>query len=404
MVVLGLFSWILVTKDPETPVGETLKNFLPFGSGDDFSPSNGNGFFGGEDVGEEFLDGDSQALAEILFRVTDTPTAGFVALNRGTSSTVVRYTERATGHIYDVNLETLEKTRLTNQTLPKIYEAYFRADGSVALFRSLKDDSDTIENILVSFTPPRAIATTSPDSSFYTASSTILRGDIGSVVAGSGNTLFYVLRDAGSIVSATFDGSNQRTLFSSQFTDWILSPYGNNGLLVYTKAGSGIPGYAYALSASGGLTKLLGPLPELTAAMSYDGGKILYSQRDNTGLRLFINNILNNTVSEIASPSIAEKCVWSKVNLATVFCGVPSGGIGANELNDWYSGKTFFRDRIWSFDAGTELANLLAEPVRILGFDLDVFKPKLSPREDYLVFMNKNDLSIWALKLEVLEE
>lgn len=399
---MGFFSWIFVSKDPETPVSETLKNFLPFGSGDDFvAPGNGNQFGEGENSGEA-TSGTNETPEKILFRITDIPVAGFVALSRSASSTVVRYAERATGHIYDVNLETLEKTRLTNQTMPKIYEAYFRADGNVVLFRSLKDDSDTIENISLAITPPRAAATSSPEGSFYTASSTVLRGTIGSVAVGSGNTLFYTLDDVRSIASSAFNGSNQKTLFSSQYTDWALSPYGSN-LLIYTKPGATAPGYAYTLGASGGLTKLLGPLLELTAAMSHDGAKLLYSYRDGTGVRLFVSNLKNDTESEIVSPTLAEKCVWSMVNSTIVFCGAPLLGISSNEIDNWQMGKTFFQDRIWSFDTETEISKLLADPTRILGFDLDVVGPKLSPREDYFLFMNKNDLSIWALKLDVGE-
>ncbi len=399
VVVLGIFSWILVSKDPEVPVGEVLRDFLPFGSGDDFVVPPGGGGFGEGEGGEDSSVGEGGAPEKILFRVTDVPVAGFVTLNRGASSTAVRYAERATGHIYEVNLENLERARLTNQTLPKIYEAHFRADGSAVLFRSLQNDSDVITNVSLAIAPPKAAATSSEDE-FYTVSSTALRGELGSVAAGPTNTLFYVLDDVDSIVSSAFDGSSQKTLLSSQFTDWVLAPYGNTGLLVYTKAGgANTPGYAYTLGGSGGLTKVAGPVPDLTALISHDGKKLVLSQSYAGNIRSFIRNVEDDTSSEMSSPTFADKCVWSRERLAVVFCATPSNNIGSGEPSNWYLGRTSFQDKIWSFDTETELSELLAEPANIVGLDLDLVRPKLSPREDYLVFINKKDLSLWALKL-----
>ncbi len=407
ILVSGFFVWVFISKDPGAPVGETLKNFLPFGSGDDFPSSvGGGGGFGGDGEGGGVDDGGvGEAPKEMLFRISDTPVAGFVVLTVGTSSAVVRYAERATGHIYDINLSTGEKKRLTNQTLPKIYEAYFRADGGAALFRSLKDDTDIVENLSLSISPPGPPkSATSSEEGFYSITSVALRGNLDSVAVGQGNSLIYSLDDSRSVVSSAFDGTNQKTLFSSQFSEWTIHPY-TGSTLIYTKPGTGVPGYAYAINnSSGSLTKVLGPAVELTALPNQSGTRVLYSYRDGETMRLFLKNLLSGAESEIVSQTVAHKCVWSRTNGSVVYCGVPSRDIGREEFGSWFLGETSFLDRIWSFDADKELAQLLAEPIRVLGFDLDVIRPALSPKEDYFIFINKNDLSLWALKLEPLGE
>src|SRR3990167_9432725 len=217
VVLIVFLGWYFILRNPNIPVGEAIRDILPFGSGDDISGPTTNDPRLTTGTGEQQVFDEFAVPTAKLFRLSNTPVAGAVVLNPrstssgqgSTSTTIVRYVDRATGHIYDVNLATLEKTKVTNQTLPKIYEAYFRPDGNAVLFRSLKNDSDVVENLSLALTPPTAtVSTSSPQAStLYSVSSTALRGDISSVAVGSGNTLFYALRDTSSIVSSAFNGT-----------------------------------------------------------------------------------------------------------------------------------------------------------------------------------------------------
>ncbi|OHB09855.1 MAG: hypothetical protein A3G05_00875 [Candidatus Zambryskibacteria bacterium RIFCSPLOWO2_12_FULL_45_14] len=402
ILLVTFFGWYLIVKSPDSSA-EAIRGILPFGTaGDTGQPTtNPSTPLGASD--QSTTDEFGKPTAS-LFRISMEPVAGAVILNKGTSTVVVRYVDRATGHIYESNLTTLAKTKITNQTLPKIYEAYFRSDGNAVLFRSLQNDSDTVENFSLSLTPPKATlaSTSSPQATdgLYTVSATALRGDINAVAVGSGNTLFYALRDTKTLVSSAFNGTGVKTLFTSPFTDWHLVPVGNN-LVIYTKASAYVPGYAYTLNtASRTLTKIIGPLNGLTVRPNASGNRILYSYTEGSGTKLFANNLQSKDVSEIFPPTLAEKCVWSVKNVGVVFCGAPTSGLGSGEPDNWYRGATHFSDRIWRFDTNTDIAEVLAEPKQNLDIDIDVLDLKLSPNEDYLIFINKNDLTLWGLKLE----
>ncbi len=403
IALLAFLGWYLFLRNPNIPAGEIIRNILPFGSGDSsLGPATDDRRStteGGPAVSDEF----GQPTAN-LFRISQEPVAGAVILNRGTSTVVARYVERATGHIYDTDLTTLTKTRVTNQTLTKVYEAYFRPDGNAVLLRFLKEDSDVVENISLALTPPRAtlVSTSSPQATdaLYSVSAIALRGNIGSVAVGAGGTLFYTLEDASSVVSSNFNGTGTKTIFSSAFKNWRLAAAGNN-LITYTKASAGATGYAYNVNIkSGALTKVAGPFSGLVATPSAIGNKILYSYIDSNRTRLFAKNIQNNAVSEMSPVTLAEKCVWSIKSAGIVFCGAPADGLAVGEPDSWYRGLTHFSDRIWLFDTNIETAEVLVEPRPSLGIDIDLMEPKLSPNEDYLVFINKTDLSLWALRLE----
>ncbi len=401
IILVAFLGWYFLLRDKSAPVGEVIRGLLPFGSGEDIQLP--------VDSSQQTVDSKESLIFDEfgkpttnLFRVSDTPVAGAVVLTRD-KQTIVRYVDRATGHIYDVNPLTMEKTKVTNQTLPKIYEAYFRPDGNAVLLRSLKDDSDVVENLLLTLTSPIAttVSTSSPQATnaLYSVAAAVLRGDIGSVAVGAGNTLYYSLKDSTAIVSSAFNGTGVKTLLSSAFTDWRLRGTGNT-LLIHSKASARVPGYAYSLSMSGTMSKILGPLNGLSAVPDSSGTWVFYSYLENSRVRSVAKNLRTSTVSDILPATLAEKCVWSVKKAGTLFCGSPINELTGNEPDNWYRGLTHFSDRLWLFDANTDIAQVLVEPKIKFGVDLDVVEPKLSPNEDYLIFINKTDLSLWALRLD----
>ncbi|MDB5266773.1 MAG: hypothetical protein JWN89_588 [Parcubacteria group bacterium] len=387
LIILGAVGWYFYSRNA-VPAGITsVTGGLPFGAGTgNVSP----GTPGGETASNPGVSVNGKPSAK-LFRISDTPAAGFVSFLKG-GFTYVRYLDRATGHIYDVNPATLEKIQITNNTLPKIYEAYFKSDASGAVIRSLKEGSDVVETSILTLTPPKATST----AELYTVASSILRGNIGEIGVASDNSLLYATNDTGAIIRSAFNGEKPVTLFSSAFTDWRISPSG----IATTKAGANALGYSYILGSKGGLSKLLGPLSALVVAPSKDGKHIAYSYKDGDTNVLRSLNLTTSAASEIVPGTLAEKCAWSARSSDTLYCGVPVGGIGALEPDAWYQGSTHFSDRIWRFNASTGFTDVLVDPKKDFNTEIDIENPALTPDEDYLVFMNKSDLTIWALKLD----
>lgn len=397
LIIVAFFSWYFFVRDQSVPLSEIISSDTsPFGSGDNVQPTADNrqpttntrvegdgGFIPTDGLG---------APTTNLFRLSSTPAAGFIILNNSSSSPFVRYVDRATGHIYDVDLLTGEREKITNLTIPKVYEAYFRLDGRAVLMRTLKEDRDEVENLSLFLTPPEV------SGELYTATTTMLRGNIGSFAVGGNDTLYYNVRDTQTIVSSSFNNRNTKTLYVSPYTNWSLAN-GNNRLVVYTKPSALVPGYSYALS-GGVLTKIFGPARSLVALPSNADNRVLFSSADGGTTRLFVYNPSKNSSYELSPASLADKCVWGVKSASLIVCGAPSVEIGANEPDSWYMGATHFSDFIWFFDTTQETAKLLLEPPT-MGVDVDVSLPQLSPNEDYLVFINKLDLSLWAFKLEL---
>lgn len=389
-IILFVFLlWYFLFPASRTPVVEKVRDILPFGSGEDVGvPSTDTSVLPDDERIDEFLSPTAR-----YFRISSSPVAGFrVVLRNGSTTQVVRYVERATGHIYDFDLFSFEKTRLTNTTIPKVYEAVFRSDGTSVIFRTL-DEAGEIKNTSLSLTPPASTST----AEFYSLTPTNLEGKIGEMVSGQGNTLFFVLENLGALVSSNFSGGNLRTLYSSAFTNWRIASAGNNQI-VYTKASSEVPGYAYILRSAGGLTKILGPLNALTVVPNSVGG-YAYSYNDSGTMRFFVKERSTSEALEYRQ-ALAEKCVWSREREWELYCAIPTQGIGRGEPDLWYQGITNFSDNVWYFDIRVNIAGVLFEPVNSLGFDMDIINPDLSLDEKFLIFMNKKDLSLWGLRTD----
>lgn len=395
---LALLAFIFIGRERAAAPGPIGENGLPFGAPEDINiPVLTN-----DTVGITTPFDTSDAVVDTpVFRLSNTPIAGFTTLARG-SENFVRFVDRATGHIFDAVLPSatgtpsVEKRRVTNNTLPKVYEAYFRADGNAVLMRFLEENTDTIKNTALALTPPRSTST----SELYGIAATNFRGDIDSVAAGAGNTLFYSLKESGALLASNFAAGNLRTLFSSAYDNWRLGRLGNN-LLVYTKASALAPGFVYSLPATGGsLTKIIGPLNGLTALANPTGTRLLYSYSENGITKLAVRNMQNGSSNEISPTSLSEKCIWSVRQTNSFYCGTPISGVSGAEPDNWYLGHTHFTDYIWKFDTATEIAELVAEPKTTYDLDLDIYEPRLSIDERHLVFINKRDMTLWALRLD----
>ncbi|MHB1330682.1 MAG: hypothetical protein ACYCY6_01810 [Minisyncoccota bacterium] len=381
----------------------------PFGSPpDDVTPDGSDGgtstttTSGGIDVP---VDSEGKPLAR-LFKLSDAPVAGALSFLKN-GSTTVRYVDRATGHVYEVNLTNLERVKILNTTRPHVYEVIFKQDGSGFVERTVAPGSDTVINTSISLIAPTSTSTSQASSSsaisMHTAEATLLRGELEDITLLHNNNLIYALKDTGSVMTSSFSGENPRTLFTLPFTKWNIRPISNTSAILSTKPSSEAEGYAYTLNiTSGSLTKMLGPLTALSVLPSSDGRRIAYSYTKNGANVLSVDNTLNGTSLEILPATLSEKCVWSKQSTNILICAAGENGLEDDAPDAWYQGLTHYSDKIWRFNTDTETAEILLSPKANFDIDIDVINLILSPNEDYLFFTNKTDLSLWALKLESL--
>lgn len=196
------------------------------------------------------------------------------------------------------------------------------------------------------------------------------------------------------------------TIFQSQFGEWLAQWVNNETILLQTKPSHAVLGYAYILNTvTGRLDKILGDRLGLLSLMSPDGTKLLYSatNQNNNVTQTWLLDLLTREEKLLSIRTLPDKCVWS-TDSSAAFCGVPNAGLGTQEPDAWFQGRTSYSDSIWkiSLDGSTErIYDMSTGNLQ----DLDVYRMQYDPFEgNYLYFLDKNTNYLWSLEIDGLTE
>lgn len=387
LLISGAIFFILRGGAPELSVGDN-----PFDGigGEPFVPGEGPEpgvplLSAGTDIAPRFVkitDG-PVVPATVAFTVVIEPE---IATSTASSSdpleparrdTEIRYLERASGNVYAYRAHDRTLTRLSNRTLPGIQEASWVADGSRVFVRFLalgEGEGDTVASY----------ALPSDGSGGY-----FLEDNLGQVVAfGNGLLVTLLTSTTGTVATAALpDGTNSRTLFSSNLSALVLKPTSGSHL-AYTKPSLGLDGYAFLVGRdSGAFTRVLGPLKGLSALPSPSGTKILYSYIERNSLKLALIDRETNTSTPLPLATLSEKCVWTS-DEAEVYCGVPTA-LAQGLPDAWYQGSVRFTDRLWRINISARVAELVIDPSLAADTAIDMVGFSIDPASDMITFSDK---------------
>ena len=303
----------------------------------------------------------------------------------------VRYTERATGNIFDFLSAVGTTSRQTNTTIPRIYQATFVQNATGVIYRYVGDDNHTIQTWFARI--PETIDTDLTGSFLSQNIVDMVSSPDTSRILGITSTT-----NSTRITASDPDGSNSVQLFSSPYSEWLLQWFNKNAFTVTTKASSVAPGYAYMINTiTKNTTKLLGGITGLTTTTSPDGTYILYSQSVGQGFTTALYNTKTHTTTNTIFTTLPDKCAWS-ADSQTVYCGVPYTIDGSSYPDAWYQGTVSFSDKLIS----VSMKDMSITP---LPFDtdgtFDITQIQTDATQTYLGFINKKDMTLWQYKLKI---
>lgn len=335
--------------------------------------------------------------ANVLTQLTKNAISG--AAYYGTTTAL--YMEKTTGHVYKINLDGTNKIRLSNATVPKSFEAMWSYKSDKMAVRYFEDPATgsiklTVKTFLASIGHLlKATSTSEAELKGLALPTTV--SEI--AVSPSEDKVFYLNSlddDSVEGIVADFSNKNQKKIFELPFGEFNASWPAQDNIALLTKPSAKANGYLYFLnSKTGALIRILGDIKGLIATISPDGKKIIFSGIGRNGTESKIYNVENKTISDLGFTALADKCAWSKKNKNTVYCAVPVRVSSSNLPDDWYQGIVSFDDGIWSKNTTSgESKNILSR------FGADIIKLFVSDDENYLIFIDKNDGTLWSLKLD----
>lgn len=362
------------------------------------APSESGGFFsnlfpgGGERdiIGEEEGRGEDitqgkKTTDNILFQLANSSVAGATAVSSA-SSTSVRYVEKSTGHIYEISPQGKDRKRVSNTTILKVFETFWSPDADKIVMRYF--DEDAVSNFSAKF----STSTAAIEGIFLPQEITAV------AVSSAEDKIFYLQKTNGATygVLADFAGKSKENIFSSPFGEFNISWPAKNIIALVAKPSVGADGYLYFLDVkTKEISRMIGGIKGLTALISPKADKIIYSQSVNNGFSTKIFDVKSKTSSNFGLTTMPEKCVWSKINSDIIFCAAPKSFPSADYPDEWYQGAISFDDAVWQINIATGETQVIFNET-----NADVINPFLSADESYFLFTNKNDLTLWSLKLK----
>lgn len=316
---------------------------------------------------------------------------GVVAVDQGaatassTPGVAVSYIERQSGNVYQYLTSTQATTRTSNKTLPGIESASWLPNGSAAFVRYLSGtDFSTINTYSLS---------ASGSDGFF------LPQDLADISVSSTSVLTLASGVNGSVASLEHtDGTHAATVFTTPLSALRVSLAGKGQYLAFTKPSATLAGDAFLVDNTGHFSRMFGPQAGLVALASPSGKWVLVSYTQGGALQMaLVSNVTGETVP-LPIATIADKCVWA-ANESSIYCGIPVNPPAAAYPDDWYQGALSFSDRIWKIDVAGRYAQLVLDFSGTTKTALDAESLAVDPADTTLVFVNKNDGSLWSYAL-----
>ncbi|MBI2454071.1 MAG: hypothetical protein HYV54_00645 [Parcubacteria group bacterium] len=213
-----------------------------------------------------------------------------------------------------------------------------------------------------------------------------------------GKTIVLALAETGGSALTILDltNSKQTRLAATPIPDLILEWFSPNAVGLKTKPSGLAYGLMYVLDTkTKKISRLIGSTYGLTASFSPSGKRILYTKTDSSGTNLELKalNTDKKTETNLNILSLPEKCAWSQDN-RTLFCGA------IKTEDDPVMPDDYYKDKIEA--AGEDIVRINldnGQTQKLIGGVFDVYRPFLSPNEDYLFFTNKKDGRLYRLTL-----
>jgi len=383
LVVLGVFLYFLFKKQP-----------LPSDGGGTFPPPTGE-VTPKEEPPTVLPPEAPKAFEPILRQLSKVPIAGSVLGSKSGEATA-RYQERAAGNVYEIGAAGEGERRVTNTTIPKVYEALWNRAGTALIARYVRDNTETIESFSARISPGTSGKEGELQGTF------LPRSIADAALSPDGTLLFYLQEENGGAVGIRSDlsGKGKTKLWASPVREWLVAWPTANKIMLLSKPSNLASGMLLSLDpTTSASTLILRNIPGLTALMNPVRPQVLYSASGESNFSLFLLDLATGKRSAVQTTTLPEKCAWNKKG-DRLYCGVPKSISPGSYPDVWYQGIIGFEDEVWSFTPATGVTEHILDISEKRGTAIDLVRPEVSPDEKFLLFTDKESGTLWSLQMK----
>ncbi len=328
-----------------------------------------------------------QNFEQTVRLISDEPVAGsiFIKNQRGD---IVRYIEKATGHIFDVPTFENTNTRISNTTIPQIHTALFTENGAGFIAQYIKND-DSTETLYGKITG---------SDTEKTVTGTLLSRSITSFTVSPNTQNIFTLektsRGSEGYISLP-DGTKKKLIWDSPLREFVPQFISATHIGLQSKPHMSAYGLFFDINTqNANETVLISNQLNLTTLPNQKQPHVAYSNN----IALFNLNTTTNTSTELSPYTYPEKCVWGNTKLF-LYCAVPESTLGSGSLYAWYRGEISFSDSIWEYDVVANTARKLVDLEDRAGRTIDVSTISINQTDTLLLIQSKTDDSLWTVTI-----
>ena len=369
LVIAGGAIWLTLKPEAETTTTErgTILRF-PFG------------LFGGEEPTPTSAQPTAPATGEkqALMLLDQGPVESFAVRENS-----VRYLIKQDGHILEVGPRGEEQTRVSNTTIPKIFETAWSFNSSKAILKYIEGSARRI--ISAEF-----IATS-------TRASVLSSNIISATFAPDRDRIAYLVPTASGsrLISANPDNTKQTEITNLPFKDFDLYWPEKNSIYFLSRPSGSVGGFLFKYDlVKESFDKVLGEVAGMRVRFSADGQKLVYSAYDNASSRsrLYLYDLKTAKTSDLQTAGLADKCAYAKSAKNIIYCGLDQNPAPVLYPDAWLKGEVSFSDSLWQINIETGEKKILNEQ------KFDIKQIESSDNGGFLYFIDKNNGSLWSLK------
>ena len=328
---------------------------------------------------------------ERLRQLTTVPVLAYREVQMTASSTPqIYYVEAGTGHIFSINYETGQTTRLSATTIPVATKAALSPNGQFVMYRS--GDTAGAEYIVGNLATSSEKITT-----------TVISENVVDFVIPNNNEILYSVQLQNSLVGKRYSLKTGAvsTLFTIPFREaavaWGKSSDATH--YVYPRATDQLQGFIYKIK-GGVLTRL--PISGYGVSAVGTDADLLYSSVVTTQTnRIYVSQglqIADYSPAAVPFTVMPEKCTAS--SHGTYYCATQLNLESIPNLpDDWYRGQVTFSDSVWEFNLETGSAYSLFDMRTLSGRDADIVNITPNNSQTRLYFTDRYNKLLWVYEL-----
>jgi hypothetical protein len=380
-------------KTIDDRVGESEDAF-PFKSGQVEIDSNtsSTGLSGG---GGGLLDtGENGVVVPKIRLLSPKETSGYGLFDEN-GTTTIRFVDTESGNIHETSSKSLNTKRITNTTILQTIDSlwldidnlilrYIDEGGDIqTFFAEIKkggEEGGDLKTLIGSF-----------------ASKNIEQIDV------FDNKAFTILENSSGSTGVVNNSNleSAKVVWNTPLKEIRALWAGVNLVAINTKPSANSNGFLFYLNTeSGSLRPAIVDIRGLNTNVSRDHSGVLYNRSEDVGISLWFMDTETGERRELSKKTIVDKCVWlNSSEEKIVYCAIPQN-ISIRSLPDeWYMGNVSFSDNIWKINLETGEEEVVFDKNTGIGRGIDVIKISLNKTNDYLVFVNKTDMTLWGISL-----